>query len=139
MSRTAAIEQQFVELVNAERRDRNLGTLSTNAKLVQVAREHCAEMCQKNYFDHRSPTPGYTTPMDRYIKDLGRMPAWTYLGENLFYCSTVDVDLGHSCLMNSPKHRENILNPRFREMGVGVYIGADGRFWVTQLFLTQID
>lgn len=139
LSRTAAIEQQFVDLVNAERRDRNLGTLSTNARLAQVAREHCREMFEEDYFDHRSPTPGCKTPMDRYIKDLGHTPTWAYLGENLFYCSAVDADRGHVCLMDSPKHRENILNPRFREMGVGVHIGKDDRFWVTQLFLAQID
>ena len=136
---TAVLEQQFVDLVNAERQDRKLGLLSTNPLLVQVAREHCREMFEKGYFDHRSPTPGYKTPMDRYIKDLGYTPTWAYLGENLFYCSVVDVDRGHLCLMQSPKHRDNILNPRFRQTGIGAYVDKDGRFWVTQLFLTQID
>ena len=41
--------------------------------------------------------------------------------------------------MNSPKHRKNILDPKFEQMGVGVYISPDGQFWVTELFLAQID
>jgi uncharacterized protein YkwD len=41
--------------------------------------------------------------------------------------------------MDSPKHRENLLDKRFDQVGVGVYISADGRFWVTQAFLGQKD
>ena len=133
------IEQDYVDRVNAERWDRNLGVLSVNPILVQVARAHSKEMCEKSYFDHISPTPGLRTPMNRYLHDLGHTPTWAYLGENLFYCSVVDVDRGHSALMNSPKHKENILNKRFEQVGVGVYIASDGQFWVTELFLAQID
>ena len=96
-------------------------------------------MYEKNYFDHISPTPGLKTPMNRYLKSLGHTPEWALLGENLFYCSIVDVDRGHKCLMKSPKHKENILNPRFEQMGVGVYVSNDGQFWVTELFLAQRD
>lgn len=134
-----ATEQQFVDRVNAERWERDLGVLSVNPLLVQVAREHSKEMCDKNYFDHTSPTSGLTTPMDRYLNSLGHTPTWAYLGENLFYCSVVDVDRGHVCLMESPKHRDNILNERYEQMGVGVYVAPDGRFYVTELFLSQID
>lgn len=132
-------EQQFVDHVNAERWERDLGVLSINPLLVQVAREHSKEMYELNYFDHTSPTPGLNTPMDRYLTTLGHTPTWAYLGENLFYCSVVDVDRGHVCLMDSPKHRDNILNERYEQIGVGVYVAPDGRFYVTQLFLSQID
>jgi uncharacterized protein YkwD len=135
----SAVEQQFVDLTNAERWDRNLRVLSSNPQLVQVAREHSREMWARGYFDHYSPTPGLKTPMDRYLNTYGRTPTWAYLGENLFYCSVVDVARGQSCLMNSPKHRKNILDPKFEQMGVGVYISPDGQFWVTELFLAQID
>lgn len=134
-----AAESSFLDMINAERWDRNLGVLSMNPLLVQVAREHSREMYEKRYFDHLSPTPGLKTPMKRYLHDLGYTPAWACLGENLFYCNMVDVERGHECLMKSPKHRENILNPRFEQAGVGVYIAPDGEFYVTQLFLAQVD
>ncbi|MHB9036106.1 MAG: CAP domain-containing protein [Armatimonadota bacterium] len=135
----SAIEQKFVDLTNAERWDRNLRVLSSNPQLVQVAREHSREMWAKDYFDHYSTTPGLRTPMDRYLHTYGRTPTWAYLGENLFYCSVVDVARGQSCLMNSPKHRKNILDPKFEQMGAGVFVSPDGQFWVTELFLAQID
>lgn len=132
-------EQRFTYLANTEREARGLDVLSVNPLLVQVAREHSREMWEKNYFDHISPTPGLKTPMSRYLKALGRTPRWAYLGENLFYCSVVDPNRGHKCLMASPKHRENILNPKFREIGVGAFIAPDGQFYITQLFLAQVD
>ncbi len=132
-------EQRFVDLTNSERSSRNLAPLSVNALLVQVAREHSREMWQKNYFDHFSPTPGLERPMNRYLRALGRTPKWAYLGENLFYCSVVDADRGHKCLMNSPKHKRNILDYKFREIGVGAFIAPDGQFYVTELFLAQVD
>ena len=136
---TTSVEQKLVDLTNAERWDNDLRPLSVNPMLVEVAREHSREMSAKGYFDHISPTPGLRTPMNRYISYLGHTPTWAYLGENLFYCTVVDADRGHDCLMNSKKHKDNILNDRFEEIGVGVYEAPDGQFYVTQLFLAQID
>ncbi len=132
-------EQRLTDLANAERERIGLNVLSVNPLLVQVAREHSREMWEKNYFDHISPTPGLKTPMNRYLRALGHTPQWAYLGENLFYCSIVDSDRGHKCLMKSAKHRENILNAKFQEIGVGAFIAPDGQFYVTQLFLAQVD
>lgn len=135
----SAQEQQFVDLVNGERWDRGLGVLTANPRLVQVAREHSREMYEKGYFDHISPVPEMRTPMARYLHSLGHTPAWACVGENLFYCSIVDVQRGHSSLMRSPGHRQNILNSKFEQIGVGIHIAPDGEFFVTQLFLTQVD
>jgi len=132
-------EQRFVDLTNSERSLRSLATLTVNPLLVEVAREHSREMWEKSYFDHFSPTPGLKTPMNRYLSAFGRMPKWAYLGENLFYCSMVDPDRGHSCLMASPRHRNNILDPKFRQAGVGAFVAPDGQFYVTELFLAQVD
>lgn len=132
-------EQRFADLANTERRGRKLGALAINPLLVQVARAHSREMWEKDYFDHFSPTPGLKTPMNRYLGSLGHTPRWAYLGENLFYCSRVDADRGHRCLMQSPAHRENILNGRFQQIGVGSFVSPDGQFWVTELFLAQVD
>lgn len=132
-------ELKLVNLANAERRSRGMSDLRVNALLVQIAREHSREMCDLDYFDHMSPTPELRTPKDRYLKGLGHTPSWAIISENIFYASVVDPQLGHKCLMKSEPHRENILNTRFEQIGVGVYESPDGRFWVTQIFLTQID
>lgn len=132
-----AEEQEFLDRINEERRSRGLPRLKLDLLLVGVAREHSREMCDREYFDHVSPTPGKRTPMQRYLRALPRRPAYACVGENLFYCSVVDVDRGHRALMESPGHRANILYPRFRSCGVGIYKSPSGQFWVTQMFLTN--
>jgi uncharacterized protein YkwD len=130
-------EQEFLDRINDERDDRGLTRLKLDPLLVSVAREHSREMCDKEYFDHVSPTPGQRTPMQRYLRALPRRPPYACVGENLFYCSVVDVERGHRALMDSPGHRANILYPRFRHCGVGIYKSDSGQFWVTQMFLTN--
>lgn len=132
-------EQRYVDLVNSERVSRGLNALRVDPLLIEVSRAHSREMADKAYFDHYSPTPGMRTALDRYLVALKRRPQWAYLGENLFYCSITDVNRGHTCLMESPAHRENILNPKFERIGVGVYKAPDGQFWVTEMFIASID
>jgi uncharacterized protein YkwD len=129
-------EGRFLELINRERAARRMTALKPDPVLVEVAREHSREMCEKSYFDHVSPTPGRRTPMDRYLKAMRRRPPHACVGENLFYCSVVDVERGHRAFMNSPGHRANILYAPFRRGGVGIYKNDAGEFWVTEMFLT---
>ena len=129
-------EWRFLDLLNRERATLHLSELKPDPLLVEVARGHSREMCEKNYFDHVSPTPGERTPMDRYLHALHHRPAHACVGENLFYCSIVDVERGHHALMNSPGHRANILYAPFRRGGIGIYKSETGEFWVTEMFLT---
>lgn len=130
-------EQTFLDRINDERAERGLCRLKLDPTLVSVARDHSREMAERDYFDHVSPTPGQRTPMQRYLKALPKRPPYACVGENLFYCSVVDVDRGHKALMDSPGHRANILFARFRACGVGVYTAPSGQFYVTQMFLTN--
>jgi len=132
-------EQRFLDLTNSERWWRNMGQLEVDPVLVQVCRRHSKEMSEKDYFDHRSPTPGQETPMNRYLLALNSRPSWAYLGENLFYCSIPDVNRGHSALMESPDHRANILDPTYTHIGIGMYESKTGEFWVTEMFLAKVD
>jgi uncharacterized protein YkwD len=49
-------EQQLVKYINQERTARHLAKLQVNARLVDSARAHSAEMGVLKYFDHNSPT-----------------------------------------------------------------------------------
>lgn len=133
--RPTADELRFVDLINRERAERGLRPLTIDPVLVCAAREHSQEMREKNYFGHISPTAGRRTPMDRYLRALGRRPDYACVGENLYYCSVRDVERGHRALMESPGHRDNILYPPFERVGVGIVLAEDGQFWVTQMFL----
>src|SRR5262245_46351397 len=74
-------EQRFLELTNRERVSRGLRPLTVDPLLIAVARQHSQEMMEKGYFDRISPTPGYKTPMDRYLKALGSRPKYATVGE----------------------------------------------------------
>ena len=73
-------------------------------------------MFQQGYFAHVDQNGG--TPFDR-MRAGGA--AFRAAGENLALAPTVQI--AHDGLMNSPGHRANILNPRYRRIGIGV---ADG-------------
>ena len=138
----AGQEAAFVTLINAERAERGLSTLTLDPMLTETARAHSEEMCSADYFDHHSPTPGIGSPMDRYLSAsrlLGLpQPEYLLVGENIYYCSVCNdiynVDYAHRALMASPGHRANILEPRFAKIGVGVYRNSKGEFWVTEMF-----
>ena len=136
-------EEDLIGAINTERTSRGLEPLAADPTLAEAACAHSREMCELNYFNHRSPTPGAATPVDRYVDALHadgeRQPASALVGENIFFASvTNDVyntQYAHQRLMASPAHRQNILEPRFTKVGVGVYRDPQGQFWVTEMFL----
>jgi uncharacterized protein YkwD len=130
-------EMKYIELTNKERVSRGLSLLSVDPLLVQVGRQHSREMADKNYFSHTSPIQKLKTPMDRYLAAEKQRPSWALVGENLFYCSVVDIDRGHSAFMNREGHRDNILESRYERMGVGIYVTHKGEFYVTEMFLAK--
>jgi uncharacterized protein YkwD len=132
-------ESRFVDLLNKERAQRGMSQLSIDPLLIKVARDHSREMAEKKYFSHHSPTVGLNTPMDRYLSSVTWRPSYLLVGENLFYCSIVDVDRGHQAFMNSPGHRANILESRYERVGVGIYETPGHEFYVTEMFITKQD
>jgi len=143
-ARLGAFEATMVKLVNEERRKLGLSSLATDSQLSDIARAHSAEMRDKNYFLHDSPTPALREPMDRYravVKDTPRIVA-----ENIYRVysygsadarrsvSEADVRAGHDALMKSPGHRANILEPRITRLGIGIVANAKGDMWITQMF-----
>lgn len=122
-------ERQLVALVNEERAAAGMVPLELDPRLVPVARAHSAEMFRLRYFSHTSPATG--SPFDR-LTAAGI--SYARAGENLAYARSVAT--AHRGLMDSPGHRENILRPEFRRIGVGVMsAGPYGRMF-TQLFLS---
>jgi uncharacterized protein YkwD len=134
-----ADEMRYLELTNKERAARGLSQLVIDPLLVEVGRAHSREMSDKAYFSHTSPTTALKTPLDRYLAAEPHRPSWALVGENLFYCSIVDVERGHGAFMNSKGHRANILEPRYERMGVGIYVNPRGEFYVTEMFLSKTD
>lgn len=109
-----AEESQLINLINSERTSRGLQPLQVDMRLVGTARAKAKDMAANRYFSHTSPTLGAP---DAQIRNAG-ITGYTAIGENLAIAPSVSE--AHTNLMNSQGHRDNILNSRFTNIGVGV-------------------
>jgi uncharacterized protein YkwD len=104
--------------INAFRQQHGLRPLRLSNALSAAARQHSTEMAIRGYFSHSSANG---SPFDRRIAryyPMRRSRYWS-VGENLLW-SSPDVDAGGALQMweNSPPHRENLLERRWREVGI---------------------
>ncbi len=89
-------------------------------------------MANKNYFSHTSPS-GETA------FSLMDAAGYTYAiaGENIArnnYPNDQTEEVAMTGFMNSAPHRENILEPRFTRVGIGVAIDANGMKYFAVVF-----
>jgi uncharacterized protein YkwD len=110
-------ERQMLDMVNEERSKRGLVILSWDENIAKVARAHSADMFKRGYFAHENLDG--LSPFDR-MKAGGI--SFMLAGENLALAP--NVEMAHKGLMESPAHKENILRPEFRKIGVGCQNGG---------------
>ncbi|WKV09462.1 CAP domain-containing protein [Thermoanaerobacterium sp. CMT5567-10] len=115
----SAQEKQLVDLINKERTSRGLSPLTIDENLSKVAHIKAEDMKGNNYFSHTSPT--YGSPFDM-MKQFGI--SYNAAAENI--AENSDIVSAHYALMNSSGHRDNILNPYFNKVGVGVVSNNNG-------------
>ncbi|MCP9490011.1 MAG: CAP domain-containing protein [Solirubrobacteraceae bacterium MAG38_C4-C5] len=113
-------------LVNRERRARGLRGLTRSGTLDAASRQYARTMVSKRFFAH--VTPGGGTLLQRIRAQssyLDRARSY-FVGENLAWGagSRATPRETMASWMNSPTHRANILNSRFRHLGVGLSTGA---------------
>jgi uncharacterized protein YkwD len=123
----ANLEAQMVDMVNEERAKAGLKPLMADPELTNVARAHSRDMFAKGYFAHVNLEG--KDPFDRMRDAHVNFYA---AGENLALAQTLPI--AHTNLMNSPGHRENILNPAFGRLGIGILDGGFYGLMVSQEF-----
>lgn len=121
------LEQQMLEWINYERTSCGLAVLAPDMGLVAAARLKSQDMINNNYFNHQSPR--YGSPADLLISQNIQFQC---AGENLAKVGT--LERGHTGLMNSPGHRENILRPEFGKIGIGIIERGSKGLMITQEF-----
>lgn len=104
---------EMLGMVNQERRERGLAELRWDGDLAAMALAHSKDMLARNYFAHEDPE-GQTATQRAAKAGI----TYSILGENLAFAKTLPQ--AHRGLMNSPGHRENILRPEFRRLGIGI-------------------
>ena len=111
-------------LHNREREAHGLPPLKENPKLRRAAQGHSDDMVGSGYFAHESRSGADMA--DRILRTgYARSQGWS-LGENIAWGTG---SLGTAAeiqraWMESPGHRANILRRQFREIGIGVAVGA---------------
>ena len=116
-------ETGFLTETNASRTGAGKTRLRLDPELSKVARKHTKEMTTSDLLHH--------TTEDALRR---RVTFWSHLGENVGAGATVDSL--HAAFMNSPVHRENILDGTYRHVGIGT-ASASGRLWVTVIFQSE--
>jgi len=111
-------QKKLIELTNQEREKLGLVPVLENSALDKAAALKAQNMFDENYWAHFAPSG--KTPWD-FI--LGSGYKFTYAGENLaknFYSSDEVV----KAWMASTTHRENLLNPKYQDIGIAVVEGV---------------
>jgi uncharacterized protein YkwD len=124
-------EGQLAAAINAARTAAGLPPLTIDATLEAAARDHTAELFRDGLFTHDFAKDGSSY-------DFGTWIRWYYkggcAGENLV-SATPDLDASDAVQLwlNSPDHRENLLSPDYRVMGVELAY-LNGRWIGTNTF-----
>ncbi len=129
---TSSQESEVARLVNVERAKSGLPALKLNWQLSRVARYKSADMANKGYFAHNSPT--YGTPF-QMMENFGLR--FSAAGENIAYGQRTPAEVMRDW-MNSPGHRNNIMSPSFTEIGVGLAKNKNGVCYWTQQFMKPL-
>lgn len=129
-------EKRSLDLHNQTRASKGLSKFCIHPSLQAAARAHSKEMIDRDYFSHNSfngesmanrlKRYGYTPQPNRY---------WT-VGENIAYNTSTGVTSANTAYngwMNSTGHKANILNSKFKQIGIGAhygnYKGRNGTMW----------
>ncbi len=107
----------LIEFTNKARLNLGLSVLQENVELNKAAYLKAQDMLNKGYFAHYSPegiSPWYWLAQSGYY--------YRAAGENLAI-GFLESEQVHYAWMNSPSHKENILNPAYQEIGIAVVKG----------------
>lgn len=115
-----AARRETLCLLNHERAGRGMRPLRLNERLSQAATIHSRNMIRKRYFEHGNFVARIVNA--RYVT---RRQAWS-LAENIAWGTGSLASPAQTvrAWMRSAGHRANILNRRFRDIGIGIALGA---------------
>jgi uncharacterized protein YkwD len=123
----SAQERSLLALINAERTKAKLSPLRAAPILSRAARAHAVNMARQQKLDH---TLDGKTFAERMADTGYRTSA---IGENIAQTGN-DPGEAMTIWMKSPAHKDNLLNPGFQEIGVGIAVDAKGLVYYTLIF-----
>jgi len=124
--------QEILALTNEVRQQYGLPFVQEDLLLNKAAEEKAQDMFKNKYFSHYSPTG--VSPWD-WIDKSGY--DYYYAGENLAmnFLDTEEVIKGW---LNSPSHKENLLNKDYKDMGIAVVSGDFNNEGINRILVVQM-
>ena len=119
---------EIVRLTNIERVKAGVPKLEILPELMDCAQAKADDMKAHGYYGHMSPKYGTAGEM---IKSY--VPNSTVRGENLAPWTKTPAEAFAGWVI-SLEHLDNVLEPRYTHLGIGVIEGAEGGYWWTQQF-----
>jgi uncharacterized protein YkwD len=121
------LARDVVALVNAERAKEGAPALQANESLMRAAQSYSAILGRGDCFEHTCPPE---PQLQSRLANAG-YSGFDRIGENIAAGDETPEAVVQGWL-SSPGHRRNILNPTFKDIGVGVTLTTDryGVYWV---------
>jgi uncharacterized protein YkwD len=124
-SSAAKVRSATLCLLNRQRALHGLRRLRAQRSLAHAATNYARLMVHKHFFDHVSPAGSTMAQRIGRTAYLHHTRAWS-LGENLAWgadSASTPAQIVNAWMHSAP-HRRNILDPSFKEIGVGIALGA---------------
>jgi uncharacterized protein YkwD len=155
---TTSLEALVHERVNRVRQEYGLPILGMDGALASIARAHSADMASHGYFGHvnldemdptaRGAAAGYACHKDRdryFTYAIAENLFATYRYDTVLVANSREMksgwlneeaiaDMTVDAWMNSPEHRNNILEKGMGEEGIGVAVAKNDLVFVTEDF-----
>jgi uncharacterized protein YkwD len=132
----AAPEKQLLESINAERNKAGVGPVAPLSNLTDLAQARSADMATRDYFSH-------TTPEGTGFLDMlrARSIQYNFAGEiiarNNAPASDQSTQMALQVFLDSPSHRQIMLDPQYTYMGVGYARSGSNMSYFTVIFLRR--
>lgn len=106
-------EQETLDLINKYRNQNGLASLTPLLDLQEVSKLKAKDLIENSYFSHTSPNFG--NPFEMLTKNE---IDYSIAGENL--AGNINPQKAIEAWINSPSHKENILEDKFEYTGICV-------------------
>ena len=116
---TAQLQSALLAQINGFRAAHGLVRLRVSEPLTGVADRHSAQMAKLGFFSHDSANGQSFSQRLAQVYSPRGFHSWT-VGENLVWGGPdIGAASAFKAWLGSPPHRANLLNPRWREVGLG--------------------
>jgi uncharacterized protein YkwD len=129
------LERQAFDILNQKRAENGISPIKWSDDMAKIARLHSQDMAQYKYFSHS----GRDGSMVNDRADSLGFSNWQAMGENIAFSRGFEKPVEFTCenWMKSPSHRQNILDTRWKEAGIGLAISPDGSYYFTEVFILK--